>query len=287
MSATRKGREREGPNPNVYHPVRQGPRRHLRHHVARRRAMPRRHHDHEEKLEVAELLDADGRRHHRGRLSDRLGRRLRGRARDRQAHQECGRCRACARGVQGHRPRAEAIKPAPRRPHPYLRLDLAGAHEVQAAEGAARGARDGDRAGHPGAQLHRRRRVVVGGRHPHRARLPLPLRRGRDQGRRDDDQPARHRRLHDAGGVLQPVQDRARAGAELRQGGLLGALPRRSRHGGGQFARRHSRRRAPDRVHHQRHRRARRQRGARRDRDGDAGAQRRAAVLDQASTRPC
>ena len=32
---------------------------------------------HEEKLEVAELLDADGRRHHRGRLPDRLGGRLR------------------------------------------------------------------------------------------------------------------------------------------------------------------------------------------------------------------
>ena len=35
---------------------------------------------HEEKLEVAELLDSHGRRHHRGRLPDRLGRRFRRRA---------------------------------------------------------------------------------------------------------------------------------------------------------------------------------------------------------------
>jgi isopropylmalate/homocitrate/citramalate synthase len=36
------------------------------------------------------------------------------------------------------------------------------------------------------------------GRDPHRARLPLPLRRGRDQGRRDHDQHARHGRLRRA-----------------------------------------------------------------------------------------
>ena len=53
---------------------------------------------------------------------------------------------------------------------------------------------------------------------------------------------------------------------------FLGALPRRSRHGGGQLARRRARRRAADRVHHQRHRRACRQRLAGRGRDGDAGA---------------
>ena len=34
------------------------------------------------------------------------------------------------------------------------------------------------------------------------------------------------------------IRDGARARAELRQGALLGALPQRSRHGGGQFARR-------------------------------------------------
>ena len=60
---------------------------------------------------------------------------------------------------------------------------------------------------------------------------------------------------------------------------VLGALPRRPRHGGGEFARRRSRRRAADRMHHQRHRRAGRQRLARRGRDGDAGAQRRACRI--------
>ncbi len=40
-------------------------------------------------------------------------------------------------------------------------------------------------------------------------------------------------------------------------------------------------RRAADRMHHQRHRRARRQCGAGRGRDGDQDAQRRAAVLDR------
>ena len=135
--------------------------------------------------------------------------------------------------------------------------------------------------GHAGAQLHRRRRMVERGRHPHRARFPLPLRRGRDQGRRHHHQHPRHRRLHGAGGVFRPDQDGARARAEFRPGALLGALPRRSRHGGGELARRRARRRPADRVHHQRHRRARRQRLARRGRDGDAGAQRRAAVLDR------
>ena len=83
------------------------------------------------------------------------------------------------------------------------------------------------------------------------------------------------------------VQDGARARAERRQGDLLGALPQRSRPGGGQLAGRRRGRRAADRMHHQRHRRARRQRGAGRNRDGDQDAQRRAAVLRPASTPRC
>ena len=68
---------------------------------------------------------------------------------------------------------------------------------------------------------------------------------------------------------------------------VLDPLPQRSRHGGGQFARRREGGRAADRMHHQRHRRACRQRRARRSRDGDEGAQRRAAVPLRPSTRPC
>ncbi len=77
------------------------------------------------------------------------------------------------------------------------------------------------------------------------------------------------------------IQDVAHACPEFRQGALLHPLPQRSRHGGGQFARRREGGRAADRMHHQRHRRARGQRRARRSRDGDEGAQRRAAVLDR------
>ena len=141
--------------------------------------------------------------------------------------------------------------------------------------------------GHPRAQLHRRRGMVERGRHPHRARLPLPLRRSRDQCRRHHHQHPRHRRLHGAGRVFRAHQDDARARAERRQGALLRALPRRSRHGGGELARRRARRHPPDRMHHQRHRRARRQRRARGGRDGDEGAQRRAAVLDQCRHARC
>ena len=54
---------------------------------------------------------------------------------------------------------------------------------------------------------------------------PLPHRRGRHQGRRHHGQHSRHRRLHRAGGI-HPLHAHAdRAGAELRQGGVLGALP--------------------------------------------------------------
>ena len=98
------------------------------------------------------------------------------------------------------------------------------------------------------------------------------------------DQHPRHRRLHHAGRVPRPVPHRARAGAELRQGDLLGALPQRPRHGGRQLAGRRRGRRAADRMHHQRHRRAGRQCRARGDRDGDQDPQRRAAVRLPAST---
>ena len=236
---------------------------------------------HEEKLEVAELLDTMGVDIIEAGFPIASEGDFAAVQRDRQARQERGDLRALARGAQGHRPLRRGDQAGQAQAHPHLPLHLAGAHEIQAAEGAARGLRDGDRAGHPRAQPYRRRRMVGRGRHPHRARFPLPLRGSRDQGRRHHHQYPRHRRLHGAGGISPPVRDGARARAEFRQGALLGALPRRSRHGGGQLARRRRRRRAADRMHHQRHRRARRQRRAGRSRDGDAHAQRRAAVLDR------
>ena len=50
------------------------------------------------------------------------------------------------------------------------------------------------------AAARRRRGVERRGRQPQRPRLPLPLRRGRDQGRRDHHQHPRHRRLCHARG---------------------------------------------------------------------------------------
>ena len=143
------------------------------------------------------------------------------------------------------------------------------------------GDRDVDCQRHARPQPDRRRRMVGRRRHPLRDGFPLPHRRGRHQGRRHHRQHPRHGRLHRAGGI-HPLHAHAdRAGAELRQGDLLGALPQRSRHGGGEFAGRCRRRRAPDRMHRQRHRRAGRQCRARRDRDGDQRAQRQVSVVEQ------
>ena len=124
----------------------------------------------------------------------------------------------------------------------------------------------------------RGRGVVRGGRHPHRDRLPVPLRGDRDQGRRHHHQPARYGRLRHARGILPDVPHGDGEGAGLGEGDLLRALPQRPRHGGGQLAGRRPRRLPADRMHHQRHRRAGRQRRARRGGDGDQDARRRAAL---------
>ena len=94
---------------------------------------------------------------------------------------------------------------------------------------------------------------------------------GGDRRGRHHDQLPRHGRLRDARALRRDHPPPARAHPEFRQGDLVGALPQRPRHGRGQFAgRRDDRRRAPDRMHHQRPRRARRQHRAGRSRDGGA-----------------
>jgi hypothetical protein len=57
------------PDARIRHPR---PRRHLRHHAARRRAVARRHHDARGEAAGRRAPRRDGRRHHRGRLPDRL-----------------------------------------------------------------------------------------------------------------------------------------------------------------------------------------------------------------------
>ena len=103
-------------------------------------------------------------------------------------------------------------------------------------------------------------------------RLPLPRGRSGHRRRRDDDQSAGHRRLLDAGRNRRVLPHGGDTRAERPSRGVQRALPRRSRPGGGQYARGDWRRRAAGRMHDQRHRRARGQRVARRDRDGDARA---------------
>ena len=107
---------------------------------------------HEEKLEVAELLDQMGVDIIEAGFPDRLRRRLCRRQRDRQADQECRGLRACPRRPQGHRPRRRSDQAGQAVAHPHLHLHLAGAHEVEAAAAAREGLRDGDRVGDAGAQ---------------------------------------------------------------------------------------------------------------------------------------
>ncbi len=227
----------------------------------------------EEKLEIAAMLDDHGRRRHRGRLPDRLGRRLRGRQRDRQAHQECRWSAGLSRAGQKDIDRcAEAIKPGQARPHPHLPVHLAGAHASTSCRWSPTGGlRSGDLAGHPRPQPHRRRRVVVGRRHPHRIRLPVPL-RSRPPSRPAPPRstfptPSATRCRRNITTCSQRVRERVpnsdKAIFSVHCHNDLGMAVANSMAG-------IARRRAADRMHHQRHRRARRQCRAGRSRDGDA-----------------
>ena len=129
-----------------------------------------------------------------------------------------------------------------------------------------------------GAQLHRRRRLVARGRLAFGPRLLVPLCRGGDQVRRHLHQYPRHRGLCASRRIWRPDRDVARAGSQQRQGGVLDPLPQRSRPRRRQLAGRRQGGCAPSRMHHQRARRACRQRGARGDRHGAANAQRSHAV---------
>ena len=96
---------------------------------------------HEEKIEVAELLDNMGVDIIEAGFPIASDGDFARRARDRQAHQERRRLRPLARGVQRHRPLRRGDQAGRAQAHPHLPLHLAGAHEVEAAEGAAAGAR--------------------------------------------------------------------------------------------------------------------------------------------------
>ena len=121
------------------------------------------------------------------------------------------------------------------------------------------------------APLHRRCGVFGGGCDAQRSRFPLPRHRG---GR--STPAARRSTCPTRSATRRPTRLREffaeiiAPRAERRPRGLQHALPRRSRAGGRQQPGGDPGRRAAGRVHDQRHRRARRQRVARRDRDGAA-----------------
>ena len=241
----------------------------------------------EEKLEVADMLDEMGVDIIEAGFPIASERRFRGGDGDRQAREECHGGGSVAGRVQGYRPLRGSGATCAAAAHPHLRLHLPAAHEIQAAEGTGRGAGDGHRPGDAGAQSRRRRRMVV----PRTARAPSMISCAAPWRRRS--RPARQRSIFPTRSAIRFRRNMkrcshvARTGAECRQGDLLGALPQRSGPGGGQFRWPASRRRAADRVHDQRHRRAGRQCGAGRNRDGAAHARRCAALFQQHQDRRC
>ena len=161
------------PPPRPPHPQRQGPRHHLRHHHARRRAVARRLHVARREAGAGQDPRGDGGRRDRGRLPDRLQRRLRGRARDRQDRHREHRLRPGPRRRRRHRALRRGDPAGQARPHPHLHLHQPAAHAsyilrmepedvLDAVTGSVTQARNlcGDV------------EWSAAGRHPHRARLP-------------------------------------------------------------------------------------------------------------------
>ena len=244
----------------------------LRHHAARRRA-------------GARVLDADPREGAPGAASStrsastssRPGSRSRPTPTPRPSAVAARRAAARHRGAGPRVPRRHragrlgALRP-PRAPRIHTFIATSDLHLDAQAPHDARGLpRRGRRRRPPGAPVHRRRAVLGRGRDAQRPRLPLPRRRGGHRARGDDDQPAGHGRLLDAGrdrasssrpfiGRV-PNADRAIFSTHCHNDlGLAVANSLAAVRGGV----------AAGRVHDQRHRRARRQRVARRSGDGDA-----------------
>ena len=217
--------------------------------------------------------------HHRGRLPDFVGRRLRGGAHHCRRRAPADHRGPGARHSRRHRSRLGGAVAGAARPRIHVFLatsDIHLEHKLRITRAQCL-AQIASAVAHARALL-RRRRVLGGGCDPQRSRHSCarwPSRRRRR--RRDHDQPARYRRLRAAGRHRADVHDRRRA-LHRRTRRALGALPQRSRHGRRQLAGRRAGRRAAGRMHHQRHRRTRRQCLARRDRDGDRSAGRRAAA---------
>ena len=224
--------------------------------------MSRRHHDHEEKLEVAELLDdmgvdiieagfpiaSEGDFAAVNDLAKRAKKAV-----------ICG----LSRLAEGHRPLRRSDPPAKRnRIHTFL-VTLAGATKWKLQKEAGRGLRDGDRAGHPRRGHTDDVEWSAEDGHPTR-RTSSALRRGGDQRRGPDDQHPRTRWATPARRMRHALfRDVIASACRISTRQRLRSIAMTIRPGGGQFAgRRAGPGRATDRVHRQRHRRARRQHGA-------------------------
>ena len=244
----------------------------FRHHAPRRRAGPA-----SEPLRTREDADRTRPRAARGRrdrdgLSRILPRRLRERAQHRFRSQACGALRPLPRRGGRHRRLCRGAQGGRAVPHPHLHRHVRHSREGQAAQGLRQDPRDGRRGRQARPQLHGRRRIFLRGRGPHADRPSLPHGGGRDRCGRHDRQHSRHRGLHGARGVRRHHHDALQPRAQHRQGDHFGALPQRPRHGHGQLDHRHSARRAPDRVLHERSGRACGQLLARGGRHGDQAA---------------
>ena len=105
--------------------VREGPRHRIRHHPARRRAVPGRHHDVRGKDRDRRNARRHGRRRHRGRFPDHLRRRFPGGQRDRPPLEERRHRGSVARQPQGHRPLRRSGEIRKTRPRPHRDRDFA------------------------------------------------------------------------------------------------------------------------------------------------------------------
>ena len=145
-----------------------------------RRAGARDHAQHAREGGDRPAARAPRRRHHRGRVPDRVAGRLRGHPRGRARGLRGHRRRALAREREGRdrRRRGRARRRAPA--HPHVHRDQRHPPHLQAQDEPRAGADRRRRRGAPGALDRQRRRVLVRGRHPLGRRL-----RGRGRGGRD------------------------------------------------------------------------------------------------------